>query len=67
MIFQINVHNAPGVQQGHFGATTRAINGNLECNDPNGHHIARRRFEMYGRIRQVWGLPGEGIESGCYN
>jgi chitinase len=61
------VHNFPGVQQGHFGATTRAINGALECNDPNGHHIARRRFAMYGQVRSVWGLPGAGIETGCYN
>lgn len=65
--WRLNVHNAPGVQQGHFGATTRAINGNLECNDPGGHHIARLRFERYSRIRGNWGLPGAGIETGCYN
>lgn len=65
--WRINVHNFAGVQQGHFGATTRAINGNLECNNPDGHHLARRRFEMYGRVRSVWGLPGPGIEYGCYN
>ncbi|KAG4067790.1 hypothetical protein HA402_010476 [Bradysia odoriphaga] len=62
-----NVHNFPGVQQGHFGATTRAINGNLECNNPGGHHLARIRFAMYGRVRSQWGLPGPGIETGCYN
>jgi len=65
--WRTNVANFPGVSQGHFGATTRAINGNLECNNPDGHHIARRRFEMYGRVRSVWGLAGPGIENGCYN
>lgn len=62
-----DVHNFPGVQQGHFGATTRAINGNLECVNPGGHHIARLRFERYQRIRTAWGLAGPGIETGCYN
>jgi len=65
--WRINVHSAPGVQQGQFGSTTRAINGNLECNNPGGHSIARHRFEMYGRVRAAWGLGGAGIETGCYN
>ncbi|XP_037024106.1 chitinase 4-like isoform X3 [Bradysia coprophila] len=65
--WKINVHNVPGVSDGAFGVTTRAINGGLECNNSAGHPIARRRYEMYGRIRAAWGLSGPGAEWGCYN
>ena len=60
-----NVHNAPGVQQGQFGAATNAVNGALECRGAY-QHTAKKRFEMYSRIFQVFGLPGSPNESGCY-
>jgi len=60
------VHNAPGVQDGHFGASTRAINGALECDGPN-QNIARQRFEMYKNTRNALNLGGEALEWGCYN
>lgn len=63
----MNVHNVLGVAEGDFGVTTRAINGKLECDNSAGHAIARRRYAMYGKIRAAWGLPGPGIERGCYN
>jgi len=65
--WKINVHSQAGVAEGRFGATTRAINGNLECNNSAGHATARHRFQMYGRIRAAWGLSGAGDERGCYN
>jgi predicted chitinase len=61
-----NVHNAPGVQEGRFGASTRAINGGLECDGPN-QHIARHRYEMYKIVRRAFGILGDGDERGCYN
>lgn len=56
-----------GVSEGDFGVTTRAINGNFECNNSAGHSTARLRYAMYGRIRAAWGLAGPGQERGCYN
>lgn len=65
--FQEKVHNQWGVANGDFGVTTRAINGGLECDSWNGRTIARQRYEMYGRVRAAFGLPGPGNERGCYN
>jgi hypothetical protein len=64
--WKARVHNQWGVQEGMFGASTRAINGFLEC-DGEYQHVARKRFEMYGRVRQAFGLAGPGDERGCYN
>lgn len=60
-----NVHNAPGVQQGQFGAATNAINGALECRGAY-QATAKKRFEMYKRIFQAFGLSGTPNENGCY-
>nr|AXX71253.1 chitinase [Bradysia odoriphaga] len=65
--WKVNVHNRAGVANGDFGVTTRAINGGLECDNTAGHSIARHRYEMYGRVRAAFGLPGPGNERGCYN
>jgi predicted chitinase len=64
--WKTNVHFAPGVQEGRFGASTRAINGNLEC-DGAYQETARHRYDMYKSIRRAFGLQGDGDESGCYN
>ncbi|XP_037039892.1 endochitinase At2g43610-like [Bradysia coprophila] len=61
------VHSKPEVAQGAFGVTTRAINGGLECDNPGGHQLAKKRFEMYNKIRAAFGLKGAGKEQGCYN
>lgn len=58
------VHDQPGVQQGQFGASTRAINGGLECSAP-GHPSAQKRFQIYGNVRAAFGLAGAGDPSGC--
>ncbi|CAG7719334.1 unnamed protein product [Allacma fusca] len=64
--WRVNVHSRSGVQEGRFGATTRAINGGLEC-DGAYQHIARQRFQNYGVVRSAFGLSGAGDERGCYN
>jgi len=61
------VHNAAGVQDLRFGATTRAINGYLECDLSSGHAIARKRFDMYRQVRNALGFGYNGDERGCYN
>lgn len=58
------VHDREGVQQGRFGASTRAINGGIECSSP-GNQQAQKRFQLYGRVRAAFGLSGAGDPSGC--
>ena len=58
-----NVHNAPGVSSGQFGASTKAINGALECGGRS--NTPWVRFEKYKKVRQAFGLPGDGDPSGC--
>ncbi|CAL8128831.1 unnamed protein product [Orchesella dallaii] len=58
------VHNQAGVQQGRFGASTKAINGGLECSAP-GNTQAQARFRLYGNVRRAFGLQGAGDSSGC--
>lgn len=65
--WKVNVHSAPGVADGQFGSTTKAINGALECANSAGNAIAKTRFVIYGKIRAAWGLEGAGNEKGCYN
>jgi len=61
-----NVHSAPGVAQGNFGATTKAINGGLECSGPNKDR-ARKRFELYKKVLSAFGVNEAAKETGCYN
>ena len=49
-----NVHNKPGVQNGLFGASTKAINGAIETN-PN-HPQAKHRFELYKNVFKAFGI-----------
>jgi len=64
--WRVNVHYRDGVQGGLFGATTRAINGALEC-DGGYQHVARQRYEKYKLVRAAFNLGGNGDERGCYN
>jgi predicted chitinase len=65
--WKVNVQNKPGVSQGRFGETTKAINGGLECGAGGNQAAARKRYAMYGKVRAAFGLQGPGIENGCYN
>jgi hypothetical protein len=60
------VHSAPGVQDGWFGSSTRAINGAVECQGYNGD-LARARYQKYAVVFTEWNLVGGPVESGCYN
>ncbi|KAJ6649032.1 Endochitinase, partial [Pseudolycoriella hygida] len=42
--WKVNVHTKDGVSSGHFGATTKGINGGLECGNGPNVAIARTRF-----------------------
>lgn len=57
----------PGVAEGAFGVTTKAINGGLECDNSAGHPVAQKRYANYNKIRTAFGLKGAGVERGCYN
>lgn len=68
--WKINVHNAPGVQEGRFGASTNAINGYLECTGPNAaanRNKAEARFSYYKKVLIAFGINERPIEAGCYN
>lgn len=66
--WRTNVGCLAAVKNGHFGASTRAINGALECN-PGGKHqdVARKRFEIYKNVLLQFGVNETPIECGCYN
>lgn len=64
--WKTRVHTAPGVTEGKFGATIKAINGALECGGGR-NQKAVRRFEMYSKIMKAFGINETPIESGCYN
>jgi predicted chitinase len=59
------VHPAPGVTDGLFGASTKAINGALECNG-GVNDEAKQRFLFYKNILQAFSVSDTPIESGCY-
>ena len=65
--WKVNVHSRPGVAEGQFGATTRAINGVLECDGGPYEYVARQRFQNYLTVRSAFGLSGTADERGCYN
>ncbi len=67
ILYQVNVHAQPGVSDGNFGATTKAINGDLECGSGPNVATAHTRFAIYGKVRAAFSLAGAGNESGCYN
>lgn len=56
----------PGVKEGRFGESTRAINGIMEC---NGEYLenSKNRFRYYKKVFKLFGAKGEPDERGCYN
>lgn len=59
------VANAPGVKDNHFGATTKAINGVLECTGSNVDQ-SRKRYEIYKALVEVLNISNPADEGGCY-
>jgi hypothetical protein len=66
--WKANVGNVAAVQSGQFGASTRAINGALECN-PGGTNqaAAKNRYNIYTKVLVQLGDNETPIETGCYN
>ncbi|KAJ1973978.1 hypothetical protein H4R35_003835 [Dimargaris xerosporica] len=61
------VRTSNGVLDGNFGAATKAINGALECNGGAGSEKAKKRYEIYKKVFDAFGVQGSPKESGCYN
>jgi predicted chitinase len=64
--WKTNVAIDSAVKEGKFGATTKRINGLLEC---RGERLerAKLRFEFYKTIIKVFDIQEAPIEAGCYN
>ncbi|WUR04428.1 (endo)-chitinase [Vairimorpha necatrix] len=60
-----NVESAPGVKDNQFGATTKAINGALECTGSNVDK-SKKRYEIYKAVAEVLGISNLADEGGCY-
>lgn len=60
------VSPAPGVRNGLFGASTKAINGALECGPGGNIAAAKSRFKIYQTVFEALELPGVPLEAGCY-
>lgn len=53
--YEANGMSGPA-RTGDFAATTRIINGNLECNGGSGYNSQLTRVATYRRVRQCFGL-----------
>jgi predicted chitinase len=62
--YQANNMAGPA-QQGDFAATTRIINGKVECNGGSGAANQQTRVQTYLRIRQCFGLGNPTINPTC--
>jgi predicted chitinase len=60
-----NVHDAPGVQQGKFGAATNAINGPLECVQKSNPTAVQKRNDNYAKCLKDFGINDTPDTSGC--
>ncbi|KAJ1949886.1 hypothetical protein IWQ62_006663, partial [Dispira parvispora] len=54
-----------GVKDGKFGASTKAINGDLECGGPN-EEKAHKRFELYQKVLKIIAPDEDPNPAGCY-
>ncbi|KAK6090032.1 hypothetical protein P3W45_000920 [Vairimorpha bombi] len=59
------VETAPGVSDFKFGATTKAINGALECTGSNIEQ-SKKRYEFYKAVAGALGVTDLASEDGCY-
>ncbi|KAI5150454.1 hypothetical protein ENBRE01_1506 [Enteropsectra breve] len=62
-----NVQDQPGVKdKTKFGASTKAINGKLECNGQNVSK-SKDRYKIYQSFVKEMNISKPASESGCYN
>ncbi|KAJ1958232.1 hypothetical protein IWQ62_004933 [Dispira parvispora] len=59
-----NVHSQGGIQEGQFGVSIRAINGQLECNG-SGHPGVQNRIRIYTNVLQAFHINEPVNEAGC--
>jgi predicted chitinase len=52
-------------KQGDFAATTRIINGKLECDGGSGAANQKKRVATYTRVRQCFGLGAPSKNPTC--
>jgi hypothetical protein len=66
--WKTNVGKLEDVKNGRFGASTKAINGALECY-PGGTNVdaAKKRYNIYKKILIAFGVSEAPVENGCYN
>lgn len=61
-----NVMGKPGVGPDHFGFTTKAINGALECKNNNNIEKSKKRYDIYTKFAKAMKLEKIADEEGCY-
>jgi predicted chitinase len=66
--WKTNVGKLIDVKNGRFGASTKAINGGIECN-PGGKNLdaAKKRYNIYKNVLAQFGDNKDPIENGCYS
>jgi predicted chitinase len=62
-----NVGKNASVRSGYFGASTKIINGGLECGGGAYQDKARKRYEIYKKVLKEFRVNEIPIENGCYN
>ncbi|RVD93253.1 endochitinase [Tubulinosema ratisbonensis] len=58
------VANEPGVKDGQFGATTKAINGPIECSG-GGSETPQKRYDIYTKVAKAMGVENLASPDGC--
>ena len=66
--WRARVHPIPEVQKGHFGSSTKKINGNQECGSKGRQpkSLARRRFRLYSQVLLAFNIKEKPNPVGCY-
>ena len=62
-----NIHSKTSISLGYFGASTKIINGYIECGRGRKENKAKKRFELYKKVMKAFNLMEKPIENGCYN
>eukprot|EP00866_Antonospora_locustae_P001257 jgi/Antlo1/1257/358 len=62
--WKTRVANQPGVKNMQFGATTKAINGPIECSG-GGNQTPQKRYQIYLKVADAFGVKKKASSSGC--
>ncbi|OQS54455.1 Endochitinase [Ecytonucleospora hepatopenaei] len=61
-----NVKGKEGVGPDHFGYSTKAINGELECKNNNNIDKSKKRYDIYTKMAKAMNIEKVADEAGCY-